>query len=310
MITIIVGVPGAGKTLFVMSKLYDEYKDRPVYHYNIPGVNVDAWHELEDPTLWHTLPHGSVSIIDEAHKVFPKRDHRIDPPPHIEAAGELRHSGHDLVLITQHPVDLDIFLRRRCARFIYIKKPLTKGDYATVYVWGEYNENYKDSREHESADSYTFTYPKEAFSRYISSELHTGKKYVPNSAKRAFYALIIGVVVAVSAALYGFHELSKPLLPSDPVQNVSNTVPVSEMSPDQYIKRYLPRVQAMPATAPIYDHVIEAKTFPRLQCVSSKTSCKCWTQQATRLYIPDDICRRYVTDGIFDWTRDEDNRHG
>jgi len=66
-ITIIVGVPGAGKTLYTMSKLREEYQDREVYFHNIPGVTVDAWKELQDPYKWHEKPTGSVIIVDEAH---------------------------------------------------------------------------------------------------------------------------------------------------------------------------------------------------------------------------------------------------
>ncbi len=309
MITIIVGVPGAGKTLYVMSKLYDEYKDRQVYHYNIPGVTVPEWKELENPERWHQLPHGSVVIIDEAHKVFPKRDHRVKEPEHIEAAAELRHIGLDLVLITQHPVDLDIFLRRRCARFIYLKKPLSKGNYANAFMWGEYNENYKDEREQEKSDNYQFSYPLEAFDRYTSAEIHTGKRYMPVAAKRSIIIMVIGLVAAVSGFVYAFNGH----IGGGVDDESSINLPTSQkalLTDMDYMAQYLPRVPGLPFTAPVYDDIVKPKVFPRLQCVSSVTSCKCYTQQATKLYIPDDICRRYVTDGLFDFTRSRSQSSG
>lgn len=309
MITIIVGVPGAGKTLYAVSELRKEYKDATVYHYNIPEVSIEGWKELQNPEEWHKTPEGSVCIVDEAHEVFPKRDHRVKEPEHIEAAARLRHSGHHLVLITQHPVDLDIFLRRRCARFIYIKKPLTKGDYASVFVWGEYNENYKDEREQEKADTFQFNYPSDAYQLYKSASLHTGKRYVPKAAKRAAFVMLVGITVAVFAVMYGYNKISQAEITA-----ASESVPQYSISPqndsESYIKQYLPRIPSLPYTAPIYDGVVEAKTFPRLQCVSSATQCKCWTQQATRLYIDEAVCRKYVTDGIFDWTRKEGERRG
>jgi SpoVK/Ycf46/Vps4 family AAA+-type ATPase len=304
MITIIVGVPGAGKTLYAMSVLHDEYKDRPVYHYNIPGITVDNWKELENPEKWHTVPNGSVVLIDEAHKVFPKRDHRVKEPDYIEAAAELRHLGLDLVLITQHPVDLDLFLRRRCARFIYLKKPLSKGDYATAYIWGEYNENYKDEKEQQKADSFTFNYPVEAYDRYKSSEMHTGKKYLPRSGRRALFALTVGFVVSIFSVLYFVNKVTGAD-DHEPVTHVVNTNESTHEPSSDYSLRYLPRIKNLPFTAPVYDEVVQARSFPRLNCISSATRCRCYSQQATVEHVQDDICRRIVNEGLFDFTRDD-----
>lgn len=315
MITIIVGVPGAGKTLYAVSELRKEYAERTVYHYNIPGVNIDSWKELENPEEWHKLPKGSVIVVDEAHQVFPKRDHRVKEPEHIEAAATLRHSGLDLVLITQHPVDLDIFLRRRCARFIFLKKPLSKGNFANAFMWGEYNENYKDEREQQKADNFQFSYPAEAFGTYKSAELHTGKRYMPKAAKRAVAILAIGACVAVLAGGYFYNKFAVASelagTGTETGQTAARNSPqqIAGTQSDQFISRYMPRIKSLPHTAPIYDNITEAKTFPRLQCVASVDRCQCYSQQATLEYVDEAICRRIIKDGLFDFTR-SDRRQG
>jgi len=310
-ITIIVGVPGAGKTLYAVSRLREEYKDRPVYHFNIPGLNIEGWKELENPESWHELPPGAVVVVDEAHEVFPKRDYKVKEPAHIEAAATLRHRGHDLVLITQHPVDLDIFLRRRCARFLYIKKPLSKGNYATVYMWGEYCEDYKSDKEREKAENFQFQYPADAFDSYKSAQLHTGKRYVPKALKKGIMILAAGGLCAGVAFWYLIDRVtgqSVGVPVADTVVPGAN-VPSSN-GPLAYVQALLPRVADLPASAPIYDEVTRPKTFPRTNCIASADRCSCYTQQATRLHISEAICRQMVADGVFDFTRDEGRRNG
>jgi len=313
MITIIVGVPGAGKTLYAVSRLREEYKDRPVYHYNIPGLSIEEWKELENPEKWHELPTGSVTVVDEAHEVFPKRDYKVKEPEHIEAAATLRHRGHDLVLVTQHPVDLDIFLRRRCARFIYLKKPLSKAAYAQVYMWGEYVENYKDEREQQKAESFQFSYPADAFDSYKSAQLHTSKRYVPKAAKRATIIVVVALVVAGFALRHVLHKFVNPAADAVPVADssvVEAAQPHHVNTALDYVQELVPRVADLPASAPMFDELNKAKTMPRPTCVASADRCQCYTQQATRLYISEPICRTMVTDGVFDHTKTEGRQGG
>lgn len=321
-ITILVGTPGAGKTLYTMSELRKEFEEpieidgketkRQVYYYNIPGVTIDDWQQLEDPTTWHELPRGSVIIIDEAHEVFQKMDHKIQTPEHIEAAATLRHRGHTLVLITQHPIDLNIFLRRRCTRFIYLKRPLTQGNWATAFIWPEYEDRYKDENYQRKADSFTFTYPEEAFDTYKSSQLHTKKKYIPKAAKKSLYIGAFVVMLLIACGFYLTNSIKnrlgsdKQTLVETPhtetgiINTIQNTL-------DDYFARNEPRVEGLPHTAPVYDSLTEPKTFPKYNCISTSDRCQCYTQQATRVDTTDQICRKIIEYGYFDPTLENDN---
>jgi len=305
MITIINGIPGSGKTLMAVSRLREQYKDRQVYYHRIPQLNIPEWKELPDPLTWHELPTGSVIIVDEAHEVFPKRDHRQAEPPHIEAAATLRHRGHDLILITQFPGDLDIFLRRRAGAHYYLKQPITKAKYATVYVWGEYNENFRDEKEQQKADSFQFDYPEDAFTLYKSAETHTKKRYVPKQLKRGLAIAGIGLLLGATAIYYLstgiFSDIKEPYQAmAAPGATVPTPAPGATSNP------YEPTIPGVPWSAPIYVETAKPKTYPKLVCISSRTRCTCYTQQATRLPdVPDEVCRKAATDGVFDFSRED-----
>ena len=58
MLTIITGLPGHGKTLYALSMVPEEYKDREIYYHGIDDLKL-PWIYLDDPTKWHQLPDGS-----------------------------------------------------------------------------------------------------------------------------------------------------------------------------------------------------------------------------------------------------------
>lgn len=313
MITIIVGIPGAGKTLYAVSELRDEYQkaNRQVYYYNIPGIKIDEWIELDDPTSWHTLPTGSVIIVDEAHEVFKKDNYRDKTPEHIEAAATLRHRGHDLVLLTQHPVGVDKFLRDRCGRFIYLRSPMTKGGHAFKYVWPEYQDNYKDKREWETSDQETWTHRTDAFDSYISAELHTKKKYVPKELKKAYALGIVALIGGVGIFYFLYNtwiaptkELDNPseyeaaALFDHAVEDIQDTV-------QDYFEKFVERIPGLPHSAPMYDKVTEVKTYPQYQCISNKHKCTCYTQQMSKVQMDEKQCRRIIANGYFDPSKEE-----
>jgi zonular occludens toxin len=68
---------------------------------------------------------------------------------------------------------------------------------------------------------------------------------------------------------------------------------------------YIPRIEAMPETAPAYDDLRKPKDFPRAQCMhSAKRGCQCYTQQGSLMRdYPRELCMARVSDGYFDPTR-------
>jgi len=79
----------------------------------------------------------------------------------------------------------------------------------------------------------------------------------------------------------------------------SKTLPLKTAS--DVLAAYTPAVPDRPETAPRYQEIAKPVTFPRLQgCVSSRSRCTCYTQQATVLQVSDDVCHDIATKGRFD----------
>jgi zona occludens toxin len=93
------------------------------------------------------------------------------------------------------------------------------------------------------------------------------------------------------------------------------------LTPDQYIAARIPRVPDSPSSAPIYDQVTQAVSYPKTFCVSSKDQqlierasskmtlgykdgrlqgCRCNTQQGSKIEISFDVCMATVENGFFD----------
>ena len=118
MITLITAVPGSGKTLLAVGLIVDYIAEgRHVFH-NIAGLQVDKFSRpdlIHDaPTDWRDTPHGSVVIYDECQQphLYPATAQRgaVDDE-RLTAMETHRHSGHDLIFITQAPT----FFTSSCA---------------------------------------------------------------------------------------------------------------------------------------------------------------------------------------------------
>lgn len=298
MITIITGTPGAGKTLYTVSEIKKEYESREIYYNNIPGLKLD-WTYYEDPKEWAKLPSGAVLIVDEAHDHFPKRSNQSKEPSYIQALTTHRHQGLDIILITQFPKQLDVYIRRLAGRHIFLEKKLIRSQTVEVYVWAKYQEWYENPQVQESADNFQWTYPKESFGEYKSAEVHTTHKTPNKKLKRAVTML----VVAVGAMIYlgmgimdrdGDGDIGEPL--------VSETIGgfrERRLIDNWYAERQT-RVDGLPFSSPVYDGITTPKTYPKMACASSASKCLCYTQQASKVTIPESMCREIVKHGYFD----------
>jgi zona occludens toxin len=126
-ITVITGTPGAGKTLYAISKLIrpllgttvtrtlpdgsKEELPRTIYT-NISGALFD--HELIDDRAdgglrnWHEWAKpGAVIVYDEFQKAWPPRPNGARVPDDIQALDTHRHMGVDFILITQNVMNVD-----------------------------------------------------------------------------------------------------------------------------------------------------------------------------------------------------------
>lgn len=338
---LITGVPGAGKSQRALWLALNDsrYTGRQIYYHNFGPLNtldprIADWKELEDFTQWHKLPAGCVLLVDECQSagILPQRSATAAPPEHIEAFSKSRKLGIDVILVTQHAKNMDLFVRR----LIETHEHLTRSgqfNYATVTEY----QNYQDTDG--TVDPATirkktrWLYDKSIWTLYKSSQQHTVK---PRVHRTVYYmiAALIAVAVLVPTSIYMIKNLGakKPVETANSTSGKSDgkSAPATEQQPDS-LSRLSPTVRVerlmhdardyafsmvplnpdYPESAPMFDEVRVVKTFPRIAgCAVYKGHCRCVDQQGTSLHVTATACVDYLSNGRFDPYRDERDRSG
>lgn len=322
MINLHTGLPGSGKTLFTLWHIDREHAKRlkereetlkqggftpepNVYYHGINQLNRPGWIPLDDPETWHTLPPGSIVLIDEAQKVFRPRSSSQRPPEFVSALETHRHTGIDLYLITQHPMLVDSHIRRLSGTHRHIVR-IFGAEVSTIHTFLEVRDNVDKSRK--GSQQETWTYPKEVYNWYKSAEVHTHKFRLPKKV-----LLLAALVVLIPLFLWlGFRQLNglwgKPDKAETvaPVQSSASFFqePRLKVSNDaDWLAQYRPRVAGLAHTAPRYDEVTKPVRAPYpAGCVQSDTVCRCYSDQGTVLDVPKPTCVSIVNRGFYvDW---------
>ena len=202
MITIITGVPGMGKTASTIHALLQNDKSgfnaRPVFVMGVPDLLLDhskvppisEWTEQradpDDPSLmldYYTFPPNSILWIDEGQRVFPSRTSGSKVPPHVSALATHRHTGLDIWISTQKPMQLDNWCRELAGRHIHLKNTILG---RRLFEWPEYQDPNSKANLSEAIKR-KFSPPKEVFSLYKSAEAHTKQ---PRRIHQAWFILM------------------------------------------------------------------------------------------------------------------------
>ena len=324
MITLITGVPGAGKTLNTIRMVDKEHGEtRPIYYRGIRDLKL-PWTELDDDQSrnWFDLPEGSVIVIDECHQIWPMRSPSTKLPEGVSRMDTHRHGGYDIYLITQQPKRLDFQARGYVGRHLHYERAF--GHEATRQLeWQECVDDPKDYHRRQEAQTSRIKFDKKYYEAYHSAEVHTFKKRVPKAAY--FFGAAITAVLVFGGVFYNSvmaRTENPPESTFDQGQNGVATFSPSQYAPINttpdpatladtpelaYAEQWLPRNPDMPWSAPMYDGVTEVKTFPRPQCMRSDLTliCHCFTQQATIMDVSEEMCHQIVDNGWFNPYRDE-----
>ncbi|MBN8281940.1 zonular occludens toxin domain-containing protein [Zoogloea sp.] len=319
---IVTGTPGAGKTAMVVADLMQpEFSDRPLFVMGISGLTLDhspvppvaEWTKLvpnkDDPTILEpefTFPPRSIIVIDEAQRVFRPRASGSKVPDHVAAMEKHRHGGVDFWLMTQKPGLLDANIRDLCGCHVHLRQTAI-GRWR--YEWPEMADP-KSKNDRDIASRRRYKLPKEAFDKYVSSKHHIVHKHaLPNSV--IMLAVVAVAVCALGWYLYGrYNQVRAELSGEAPRPGV--TVPGepgakgqgAPVPPPDPVATYLaankPRLDGYVHTAPAYDGLTQPTEVPvPAGCVSNKTQCKCYTQQATPYALPESECRHIAAHGLF-----------
>lgn len=329
MIYLFTGNMGTGKTSRVVSmilnnedglfkmKLEDGTEvDRPLYFCHIDGLDKRKFnaHELTEEEIMSAplrdiIPQGAVLIVDEAHYTYPVRAAGRPVPPYIQELTELRHHGHTVILMTQHPSQLDVFVRNLVSKHTHLER---KAVGMKQYSWYKCVTSLDNPAGVTGVESSSWKPPKEAFKYYKSSSQHQKfKKNIP----LAVWALvaIFGFMAWKGYNVYQIYKqgsgqvevvqsvsessASEPQAITETDQSKSPQDINSNLKPTDFV----PKLAEKPESKPIYDNVRQVKTFEYIAgCVEGGNSgCTCYSDQGTPLKeVSKAMCKDYVKNGL------------
>lgn len=339
MIYLFTGNMGTGKTSRVVSmilnnedglfkmKLEDGTEvDRPLYFCHIDGLDKRQFkaHELTEEQIMSAplrdvIPEGAVLIVDEAHYTYPVRAAGRPVPPYIQELTELRHHGHTVILMTQHPSQLDIFVRNLVSKHVHLER---KAIGMKQYSWYKCVTSLDNPAGVSGVEVASWKPPKGAFKYYKSASQHQKfKKKVP----WAVWALIaiIGFVGWKSFGIFKVYSkatdsrIEQEAQKESVVQTMTEQPASSEEMPlknsdNLKPEDFVPTLPEKPESKPIYNTVRQVKTFEQIAgCIDGgKSDCTCYSNQGTPLKeITKIMCKEYVKNGLpFNPYKDEQQR--
>lgn len=330
MITLITGVPGSGKTLMAVSdlakKVDKEWAGRKIFIHGIPELTIPTepipdGHTIQDMHVWLKWPenNGSVVVIDEAQNIFPPRSAGSKTPEIVEWLHVHRHSGVDIILITQMPGRIDKQVRDLVGAHYHIHK--TPLGVRMRYFWDYCENNPKSGMKNARPEVYRFD--KKAFCLYKSAEIHTKVK-TPKS--RVLWVIPLALVVFVFTAYMGYSLLSglgssekaaseNSSVVEVPSDDLKKTVKDKSAMAGQEIGGQIapsqnknlteemlkPKIEGMVESKPLYDQIRQVKQleYP-VACISGgKSGCSCYSSQGTVIKeIDKKTCKDYVKNGM------------
>lgn len=320
MIYLRTGGNGSCKTLFTLADIREAQlkESRPVAvnrRFKIkPHIAEEfGWRIIDFPD-WEKEQDGTIFLIDECHYDLPLRGNGAAVPTHIARLSEHRARGFDFWLLTQHPMNIDAFVRRLVQApgfHQHLKRKLGGSELTRVLQWDAVNPNCEKDGSGVGAQLSTRMHPKEVYNWYDSASLHTAKVKWPWQLK-----VFIGAVVAVPILAYlGWQAFTKaqPAAKITAAATGSQTAtsapaapantPERVQTPAEYAASFTPRIDGLAYTATRYDKQTAPTIAPYpAACVKMGARCNCYTQQATKLEVPQATCEQIVKTGFFmDW---------
>ena len=319
MLRIVTGEPGASKTLNVIKSVCedDNFKGRQVYYHGIKELSDSlGWIEIDAAGChdWDNLPEGSILIVDEVQYVWPKRGQSSKCPDSVMQMSTHRHDGKDIILISQHPTLIDHDARKFANEHWHFERPFNTNR-PRRFTFQKCAHDPDDYHKRQEALVDTITIDKKYFGLYKSTAQNTHKSKLP---KKVYFIglMILAVLGGSSHFAYRLTDrYSSDNLPDAAVRSqiennqfLDSALSINSKPVLSYQDQWLPRVAGLPHTAPVYDDLNKPKVRPLPNCIKSRSKgCKCYTQQATRMDVPESVCLDIVRHGFFDPARDIDS---
>lgn len=292
MIYLLTGANGSGKTLLTLKEVREKSlkESRPVYYNGRFELTADFGWQKIDFKDWQTVPDGAIFLMDECHNDLPVRSGKEPAPEWVKMLAEHRRRGFDFYLITQHPLNIDAFVRRLIGAPGWHRhlKRQSGAPLVSVLEWASVNEVCQKAGSGDSGSVAMVTYPKEVYTWYQSTSLDTAKIKIPFQVKVLIACLLLVPVLAYygytsffSAVPGGKKVMSST---SSPVGQPSAPSPEKKiLTSAEYVASFVPRLENLPYTAPRYDEITKPSTAPfPAACLSMGKRCSCYSQQGRK----------------------------
>lgn len=298
MITLITAKPGCGKSQLAVKLIVQAVKSGRQVFADIAGLDVDEIQRrygglrvLPSPADWRDTPEGSLVVYDEAQGRFPStgKPGRPDDPV-LQALEVHRHTGHDLIFVTQEPTFVHHHIRKLAGEHKALHRAMGRKG-AIVYTWENQIGDPEDSFSKRSANTENFSYSKEWQTLYKSSTIHTHKFKLPSR----FLWLAAAILLVVSWPIYRI--ASGQFI--NPSSSTLSEVGIISAEPPQAPDAEGGRGGASPVVLPVSSEFAwrAAPQVPALNgCVSGR-HCRCWDFDGLLVDIPEGVCRS-LAEGI------------
>lgn len=313
MLYLTTGANGAGKTLLTLRDVREKSvkENRPVcYNGRFELVSDFGWKKI-DIKDWQLEPDGCIFLVDECHNDFPSRKPSEAVPEHVKMLAEHRRRGFDFYLITQHPLNIDAFIRRLIGSPGWHRhlKRASGAPLVSVLSWPAVNVVCEKSGSGASGSTSMTPFPREVYNWYTSTSLDTAKTKIPFQVKLLVVALLAFPVMGYygyKTLMHRYDPTAAKLATSAAASGPAAGPPGADkhiLTPKEYAASFTPRVEGLAYTAPRYDDNTKPVTAPfPAACVSMGDRCECYTQQATKLQVAKPLCLQIVKNGFFkDW---------
>lgn len=321
MIYLITGTPGSGKTLYAVSTLIqrlaaEKIKDKkgavlarrvlidgipdlliphevlPTLEENDKGVYTSDGDGVDKWPYW--CKPGDIIVIDEVQRYWRPRGMGTKPPDMIKALETHRHFGVDFIIITQNPMLIDQNVRRLVGRHQHVRRMLGMAR-AIIYDWDSCNVVVSNTK---GSTSSLWSYPKNAYKLYKSSELHTKQRQkIPIWLALPVLAVVGGLAVAPTAfgSLRGAMT-GKGVGGPAPVAVASSPVAVVPVKfSSAPVSSGASMVSASAPTVPVSGASVAAVEKPeKVGCFSSGDICGCMTSSGVKVETKDEACRAQI----------------
>lgn len=280
MITVITGTPGAGKTLYAITKLLlpligthvpvtdddgvTTMHPRTIYT-NIRGLLIE--HELIDAgdnqglKDWHLWAKpGAVIVFDEFQRAWPPRANGSKVPDEIQALDTHRHMGVDFVLITQNVINTDRHVHGLVGRHLHVRR-MANMPLCIVYEWDHCSRQLLYAK---SLTKQPWRYDKKVFKLYRSADAHTKQ---PRKVPGLVWFILIGLLSAAYLGPTAYGRLQERIAGGKKPETIAQA-PTKQSTSETVAA--LPVATTEPA---------EEKKGPTLAgCVRSATRCNCYDE--------------------------------